>query len=98
MKNKTSNNTATAPLKGRTVWAVVTADPRSYEIGYLAYTSIFADRESARKCLRNSAAEDAECFDSEIVWHEKGTDEEWCEIHSGGEVRTVHQLERHFIK
>lgn len=93
METKDNN----AVIRGQKIWAVLVADPRSDEIGYLAYVSLFADRESARKCLRKSAAEDAECFDSEIVWHEKGTDEEWCEIHSEGEVRIVYQLQNQTI-
>ena len=97
MKNKTSN-TAAAPLKGRTVWAVVTADPESEETAYLACASVFADREEARECLRITAENDAECFESKIAWHEKDTDEEWCEIHYDGHVRVVHWLEKKTIR
>ena len=70
-----------APLKGREVWAVITADPLSDDPGYLAYTSLFASKEEARKCLRNSAKEDKGIVGGKIKWYERNTDQEWCEVY-----------------
>lgn len=76
-------------------WAVVTADPKSDEPGYLAYVSLYAERESAFEALRNSAAEDAETIEGNIKWHDEDTDEPWCEVcDCDGEVRWAHYLER----
>ena len=80
-------------LKGKWVWAVVGADPRSDDPAYIAYVQIFSDKEEARQCLRNSADQDAQCFDDKIDWHERDTDGEWCEVYCGGESRIVYSLE-----
>lgn len=81
-------------------WAVVSADPQCDEPGYLAYVSLFAEREDALQCLRNTAKEDAECIDGEIIWHDKDEDAElpWCEITDGCNTRFVHQLQELEIK
>lgn len=78
----------------REVWAVVTADPRSDDPGYKAYASIFANRSDALKCLKNTAAEDAEQFGGVVRWHDDDTDEPWCEVVCDGEARWVHTLDR----
>lgn len=85
-------------LKGKWVWAVVGVDPRSDDPAYLAYVQLFADREEARKCLRQSAKEDAECFEDKVEWHKRDTDIESCEIYCGGEPRVVYSLEAIKIK
>ena len=92
-------NNDRASLKGRTVWAVVTADPMSDEPGYLAYTSLYAKREDALEALRNSAAEDAEIIEGKVMWYDEDTDEPWCEVrYSDGVVRWTHALEHKTIK
>ena len=85
-------------LKGKWVWAVVGADPRSDEPGYLAFVQLFANREEARKCLRKSAKEDAECFEDKVMWYGRDTDNEMCEVYCGGESRIVYTLETIKIK
>jgi len=85
-------------IKGAKAWAVVGADPRSDEPGYLAYVHLFADKEEARQCLRNSADQDAQCFDDKIDWHDRDTDSEWCEVYCGGVSRVVYTLEELEIK
>lgn len=84
---------ASADIRGLEVWAVVAADPKSDEEGYLAFTEIFAEREDARRALRRSAEQDAECFNEGIRWYDRDTDGEWCQVLCGGEPRTTYCLE-----
>ena len=96
MKNKTSNNPA-APLKGRTVWAVIfDYYPKEYVPGYHVHTLLFADREEARKDLRQSAEEDVHFF-GKWKWYGRDTDEERCEIYYGDTLRNVYLLREHTI-
>lgn len=85
---------------GDCVWAVVSADPKSDEPGYLAYCEVFATRRSALESLRKSAEQDAECFDSQgkTKWYNEDTDEPWCEVYCGDEVRVTHMLEKKTVK
>jgi hypothetical protein len=78
----------------RKCWAVVSADPKSDEPGYLAYTSLYATREAALEALRNSAAEDAETIDGEVKWWDEDTDEPWCQVcYCNGDVWITHYLQ-----
>lgn len=82
------------PDAPRNVWVVTSADPKSDEPGYLAYSSVFATKEAALEALRNSAAEDAQTIEGEVKWHDKDTDAPWCQVcYPGGEVWITHCLE-----
>ena len=78
----------------RNVWTVTSADPKSDEPCYLAYSSVFATKEAALEALRNSAAQDAETIEGEVKWHDEDTAAPWCQVcYPDGEVWITHCLE-----
>lgn len=79
-------------LNGEWVWAVVGSDLKSDEPEYTTYVSLFANREEARKYLRNSAEDDARCLEDKVVWYGRDTENEMCKIYYGGEPRVVYTL------
>lgn len=80
-------------LKGLVVWAVVCSDPRNDDQPRIVSVQIFADREEARQCLRQSAKNDAKYFKDKIVWYCRDTNNEMCDIYCGEEPRISYLLE-----